>query len=199
MAPLLIDLPAHLATGRLVLRCPTEHDAAVVNAAVCESLADLKPWMPWAQTEPSLEQSRADCRKLQARFLLREDLALLIFERQADGSAGRLVGGSGLHRIQWDLRCFEIGYWCRTSMQGHGLIGEAVVALSEFAFGPLRAQRVEIRMDDSNERSQRVAERAGFCLDGVLRNDGLTPLGALRDTRVYSRVRGANGAACANV
>jgi ribosomal-protein-serine acetyltransferase len=49
---------------------------------------------------------------------------------------------------------------------------------------------VEIRMDAGNERSWRVAERAGFRLEGVLRGDSLTPAGELRDTRVYARVRG---------
>lgn len=191
MDPLLIDLPAHLATDRLLLRCPTEHDAEAVNAAVRESLADLKPWMPWAQVEPSLVQSKADCRKLQAKFLLREDLAMFIFERRADGSEGRLIGGTGLHRIQWDVGCFEIGYWCRTPMQGHGFVSEAVGALSDFAFGHLQAHRVEIRMDEGNEPSWRVAERAGFHLEGVLRSASLTPQGALRDTRVYARVRRA--------
>lgn len=195
MDPLLIELPPHLATERLLLRCPTEHDAQAVNAAVCESLDDLKPWMPWAQAEPSLAQSRADCRKLQARFLLREELTMFIFEREADGSEGRFIGGSGLHRIRWDVRCFEIGYWCRTSMQRQGFVGEAVVALSEFAFGLLQAQRVEIRMDDGNERSRRVAERAGFRHEGESHSANLTSQGELRGTRVHVRVRSVTGPA----
>ena len=196
MNPLLVEMPDHLATHRLLLRCPTERDASQVNAAVCESLADLRPWMPWAQIEPSLVQSQADCRRLQARFLLREDLAMFIFERRADGSEGRFIGGTGLHRLQWEARCFEIGYWCRTSMQGQGFVGEAVGALSHFAFGALGAQRIEVRMDEANERSRRVAERAGFELEGVLRSASLTPQGALRDTRVYARLRSADERAC---
>ena len=53
------------------------------------------------------------------------------------------------------------------------------------------AQRVEIRMDDLNVRSWRVAERAGFTLEGVLRADRLTVTGTLSNTRIYARVRGA--------
>ena len=43
-------------------------------------------------------------------------------------------------------------------------------------------------MDDTNERSWRVAQRAGFALEGVLRSDSLNPLGAARDTRVYALI-----------
>ena len=39
-------------------------------------------------------------------WLLREDLAVAIVE-----GGGQVVGGSGLHRIDWTSRLFEIGYW----------------------------------------------------------------------------------------
>jgi len=63
-------------------------------------------------------------------------------------------------------------------------------ALARLAFGILGARRVEIRMDARNERSARVAERAGFTFEGLLRQDSIDVAGASRDTRVYSRVRG---------
>ena len=49
-------------------------------------------------------------------------------------------------------------------------------------------------MDGDNERSRRVAERAGFTLEGVLRSQALTPVGEPCDTRVYARLREASGA-----
>ena len=188
MEPLLEDVPDHIATERLILRSARGDDAATLNAAVCESLDDLRRYMPWAQTAPSLAQSNADCRRLQAKFLLREDLPMFAFERTADGGEGEFVGGTGLHRIDWTVRRFEVGYWCRTGQQGRGFITEAVRALTRLAFERLRARRVEVRMDDTNTRSWQVAQRAGFALEGVLRSDSLNPLGAPRDTRVYALV-----------
>lgn len=183
------DVPERLETARLIVRMPRRSDAAALNAAVLESLDELRPTMPWAQTPPSLAQSDADCRRMQAKFLLREDLTMFAFERNADGSEGRFVGGTGLHRIDWRVRRFEVGYWCRSSQRGHGLVSEAVQALTDLAFEHLCARRVEVRMDDTNERSWRVAERCGFALEGVLRSDTLAPGGESRDTRVYALTR----------
>jgi len=190
MDPLLIDVPERIETERLILRCPQPGDGVLVNTAVRESLDALRPFMPWAQTAPSVDESELVCRRAQARFRLREDLVLSIFERAADGGEGRYVGGSGWHRISWEVRRFEIGYWCRSSCTGQGFITEAVGALNRVAFDRLGARRVEVRMDGRNERSRRVAERAGFTFEGILRGDSLTPQGEVRDTRVYARVLG---------
>lgn len=188
MDALLEEVPERIDTERLILRSARGTDAAQLNRAVCESLDTLRLHMPWAQAAPSLAQSDADCRRMQAKFLLREDLPMFMFERRPDGDEGGFVGGTGLHRIDWTLRRFELGYWCRSSQQRRGLVTEAVQALTRFAFGRLQARRVEVRMDDTNERSWRVAQRAGFALEGVLRSESLTPLGAPRDTRVYALV-----------
>ncbi len=189
--PLLIDVPERIETARLILRCPRRGDGAVVNPAVVASHAELDPWLPWATTLPSLEESEAHCRRQQARFILREDLVMLIFARDDSGAEGELLGGTGLHRIDWSLRRFEIGYWRKSGCEGRGVITEAVTAIARMAFDALGARRVEIRMDDNNERSWKLAERAGFTLEAVLRFDSATPAGEPRSTRVYARVRGA--------
>ena len=188
MEPLLEDVPERIESARLILRMPNGRDAPALNAAVFESLADLRVYMPWAQTAQTLAQSEAECRRMQAKFLLRDDLPMFVFERRADGGEGDFLGGTGLHRIDWTVRRFELGYWCRSSRQGCGYVTEAAQALTRFAFGPLQARRVEVRMDDTTERSWKVAQRAGFALEGVLRSDSLNPLGASRDTRVYALV-----------
>ena len=191
MDPLLLDVPERIATERLVVRVPRPGDGVVVNAAVRASHAELAPWMPWAVTLPSVEESEAHCRRQQAKFLLREDFAMLVFARADDGGEGELVGATGLHRIDWAVRKFEIGYWRRTGCAGRGLLTEAVRAMSRMAFDALAARRVEIRMDDRNVASWKLAERAGFTLEALLRFDSLTPAGEPRSTRIYARVRGA--------
>ena len=191
MDPLLIDVPERIETERLVLRVPRRGDGPMVNAAIAASIAELGPWLPWAGAMPSVDESEATCRRQQGRFILREDFVMLIFLRASDGGEGELVGGTGLHRIDWTLRRFEIGYWRKTGCDGRGVVTEAVRAMARMAFDHLDARRVEIRMDDANVPSWKVAERAGFTLEALMRFDANNPAGQPRSTRVYARVRGA--------
>jgi RimJ/RimL family protein N-acetyltransferase len=194
MDPVLIDVPERVLTERFIVRCPQPGDGAAVNAAVCETLAELRPWMPWAQAAPTLDESELHARRTQAKFRLREDLVMFIFERLPGDHEGALLGGSGLHRMDWEARRFEIGYWRRTGHAQRGIVTEVVMALNRLCFDTLAARRVEIRMDAHNLASRRVAERAGFTFEGVLRQDTVTPAGEPRDTCVYSRVRGVEEA-----
>lgn len=188
--PLLIHVPERIVTERLVIRCAQPGDGALLNAAVVDSLDALRPYVPWAGAVPTLADSEAVCRKAQARFRLREDLMMLIFEGRAGGMEGELLGGTGLHRMDWKARRFEIGYWRRTGREGRGIATEAVHAMARLAFDELRAQRVELRIDNVNRASWRVAERCGFTLEGVMRSESLAPDGTWRDMRVYAKVRG---------
>ena len=177
-------------TERLILRCPRSGDGPVVNQAEHESLDELRPWMPWAHMPKSLDESEAYCRRMHAKFILRDDLVMFAFERDAAGAEGRFIAGTGLHRIDWAVRRFEIGYWRRTGCGGKGFVTEATAALARLAFDRLGARRVELRMADANVASWKVAERAGFTFEALLRGDSLTPAGEVRSTRVYARVRG---------
>ena len=183
-SPILRDFPDAFETERLRIRSPLPGDGAEVYAAVAESLEELKPWLPWARGELTVEVEEENMRRARAAFLERSDLMLLLFLR----GTGTLVGGSGLHRIDWEVPKFEIGYWVRTRFAGQGYMTEAVGGITAFAFDRLGARRVEIRCDSLNRRSARVAERAGFCLEGELRNAEVGPGGEPRHTLVYSMI-----------
>ena len=187
MDPLLIDIPEAFESERMTIRAARVGEGVAVNEAIRESLAELKPWMVWAQALPTVEESEAHGRRAHAKFIAREDLH---YRGWLKGTNTFIVG-SGLHRIDWSVPRFEIGYWVRTSFAGQGYVGEIVRAMTRLAFETLNAERVEIRCDESNDRSWRVAERCGFTLEGVLRRDSRAPDGSVRDTRVYARVRGA--------
>lgn len=189
MDPLLIDVPERIETPRLVLRPPRAGDGPAVNDAIRETATDLAAWMPWASPTPTAEQSELWCRKAQAEFIARKRLPLLMF--LSDGTT--FVGSTGCARLDWNVPWFEIGYWARRSCWGRGYVTEAVDGIARLAFDLLKAARVEIRCDAGNERSWRVAERCGFELEGVLRHDSRGVDRALRDTRVYAKVRSENG------
>ena len=184
MNPLLLDLPEQLVTERLILRPARAGDGAELNRAVRESRPELRRWMPWAQNPSTVDESEAFCRQAVANFTTRKDLMVLLWLKDQPV----LVGGSGLHRIDWSIPKFEIGYWIRTRFTRQGYATEAVQAIARFARKNLKAKRIEIRVDARNRRSWRIAERLGFELEGILRHDARSPDGRLRDTRIYARV-----------
>jgi RimJ/RimL family protein N-acetyltransferase len=139
--------------------------------------------MPWAVDIMSEEQYEIRVRNGRLKFLAREDLWMMLLLKDTD----TIVGGSGLHRIDWSVPKLEIGYWVRTRFAGQGYITEAVNAITAFAFDVLKAKRVEIRCDVKNERSAAVARRAGYTLEGTFHNDARDHYGNLRDTYVFAR------------
>ncbi len=78
------------------------------------------------------------------------------------------------------------GYWLRASAVGQGYMTEAVRLVTELAFNALQARRVAIECEADNEASLRVAERAGFILEGRLRNGTLATNGNAVDLLVYA-------------
>jgi RimJ/RimL family protein N-acetyltransferase len=174
--------PPRIETERLILRVPSVFDAPAANAAQRESFADLQRWMKWATTPISLEETTTYARMASEVFGSGEDFALWAFLKGAD----EFVLACGLHHCDWEVPKFEIGYWCRTSYQGHGYVTEAVRALTRVGFEQLGANRLEIRCDERNSRSRRVAERAGYRLEAKLKNDSRAPDGALRNTLIYA-------------
>jgi RimJ/RimL family protein N-acetyltransferase len=183
--PILLDIPDHIETARLLLRAPRPGDGATVFNSVLETLDDLRRFpasMIWAMAEPVLAASEEFCRRGAADWILRTDLPMLIFDR----ARGDHVGNCGLHRFNWEHRVFEIGWWCRKRYQGQGFITEAARAVAAFAFEHLGARRVWCLSDEANAKSWRVAERAGFEFEGRLRSERADPDGTRRDMRVYA-------------
>jgi hypothetical protein len=141
--------------------------------------------MPWAMATLSCSDVEAFCRMGQANFLARKDFPLLLIDKASTSMAD----ASGLHRFDWNVPKFGIGYWCRRSFRGRGLVTEAVHAIAAYAFDALDARRVEILTDDLNVASWRVCERADFELEGILRHERTDPDDTLRNTRVYAKIR----------
>ena len=184
MNPLLLDFPDSFDTERLTIRAPRVEDAQEVNDAVTESLAELRPWMPWAAQPPVLEGTIGRLRHGMAKWITREDLLVHVCLK----GTSTFVMGSGLHRIDWQSGKFEIGYWVRAKFMGQGFVTEAVNGITEFAFNQLHANRVEIRCDAQNIRSAAVAKRCGFLLEGILRHDSIDVNGDLRSTMIFSKL-----------
>ena len=185
--PILRDVLRELRTDRLLLRCPQEGDGPLVHEAVVETLEQLRAWpasLPWAMFEPSLAASETFCRESAAAYIKRTELVYLAFDE-----LGSLVASTSLHAINWSVPRFEVGFWCRASRQRQGLTAEAVSELVRYAFEGLGAKRIAALADEKNLASRAVCESVGMALEGVMRNERVTPNGVFCNTCIYAAVR----------
>ena len=79
------------------------------------------------------------------------------------------------------------GYWTVAEHRGRGLTAEALDLLCRWAFQQLAVRRMELVVDATNAGSRRVAERAGFVAEGVLRQRSLHR-GVPVDDVIYGRL-----------
>lgn len=184
--PVLLDLPVEIRTSRLLLRPPRRGDGAALHEAIVETLPELRRYLaslPWVAAEQTPDSAETFCRHAGSNFIARRDLPFFMFEHEG----GRLIGACGLHRTVWTTPKTEVGYWCRRTAMGAGLVSEAVQAIVPYAFAHIGAVRVELVTDARNAASRRVAERCGFTLEATLRHERRAPDGTLRDMCLYAR------------
>lgn len=184
MNPILLDIPLRLETERLILRAPQQSgDGGIVNEAIKDSINELKPWLPFAQKLPTVEETEANLREAHINFLKRKSFRFLIFRKDTD----EFIGITSFESVVWDVPKCEIGYWINTNYSGNGYMIEAVKGLSKFGLNQLKLKRIEIRCEATNFKSRSIPEKIGFELEGILKNDDLSADGSkLTDTCIYA-------------
>ncbi len=178
--------PAYcIRTRRLVIRCWNPADAPLLKAAIDASIEHLRPWMPWADHEPSPLQTKIDrIRAWRASFDLGQDFVYGVF----DLGETRVLGGTGLHtRLGPNAR--EIGYWIHQDFTNQGLATELSAALTRVAFEIDQVQRVEIHCDPANLRSAGVPRKLGFTHEATLKQRYPTA-GGFRDSMIWTLFAG---------
>jgi ribosomal-protein-serine acetyltransferase len=153
---------APIRTERLVLEPIGPEHAEAMWTATEASLEELRRWMLWAVdvTPEGTETFTAEAERewnqgTGFHFTILRD--------------GDLDGALGLEVRAPINRIGEIGYWIRSDRAGQGLVTEAAEAVVAFGFEVLGLYRVELRAGVGNRASQRVAEKLGFRLEGMLR------------------------------
>jgi ribosomal-protein-serine acetyltransferase len=164
------------------LRPYASTDAGALFEAARESTAEVYPWLPWCHPGYSLAEAEQWARS-RAELGSGEEYNFVIL-----GPDDRFLGGCGLNQINRTHRFANLGYWVRSSATGRGVATEVVRQLEQFAFEHTDLVRLEIICAVANERSQRVAERAGAQREGVLRSRLLLH-GRAVDAVMYSLVR----------
>jgi N-acetyltransferase len=108
-----------------------------------------------------------------------------------EAASGRVLGTTSYHDIVPSIDRLEIGYtWYRRSVQRTHVNTTCKLLLLTHAFETLGCAVVGFRTDNFNHASQAAIERLGAKKDGVLRHHAMRRDGTVRDTVMYSIVRG---------
>jgi RimJ/RimL family protein N-acetyltransferase len=103
-----------------------------------------------------------------------------------DRASGRVAGSTRYMNYEPGHRRVEIGStWYGLEFQRTAVNTECKYLLLRHGFEELGMNRVEMKTDMRNERSQRAMERIGATREGVLRRHMVVP-GHVRDTVYYS-------------
>jgi RimJ/RimL family protein N-acetyltransferase len=102
---------------------------------------------------------------------------------------GEFLGFVGLIRFDWDALEAEIGYVTAPAARGRGVAGRAIALASRWGLEELGLERIEALVDVENAASLKVAERAGYRLEGVRRSTHAKE-GRRVDMAVYSLLPG---------
>ena len=108
-----------------------------------------------------------------------------------DAGSDTIIGSTSYHDILPAIDRVEIGYtWYARSRQRSHVNTSCKLMLLSHAFDTLGCAVVGLRTDNFNYASQAAIERLGAKKDGVLRHHGLRRDGTVRDTVMYSILRG---------
>src|SRR5262245_51559416 len=93
----------------LEMRLWEEHHADELFAVVDANRDHLARWLPWPETTRHPDDTRAFIRRALDQFAHHNGFHTGIWFED------RIVGGIGLHQINWPSRKTEIGYWLAES------------------------------------------------------------------------------------
>ena len=148
-----------LVDRELRLRAWTEADAPTI-AALIDGEEQISLWLdlipqPYAETH-ALQWLRGEVGRGPSE---------ITWALETDGTVGGSIGATPQGDDVW-----EVGYWTRAEMRGRGLMPRALGLVARWLLETQGAQRIYLRADPENVASCRVAEKAGFVREGVLRS-----------------------------
>jgi len=182
-----IEFPDQIETERLFLRSFREGDGAMYAEVSQRNKEHLRKYESGNSLMKinSPEEAEVVVREMAAAWRNRSFFLFAVFEKQS----GEFTGQVYLGPLDWEAPDFEIGYIADADHEGRGFVSEACRAVISFCFKDLKAHRLSIHCDETNLRSQHVAERCGFTREGLVREDRRHPDGSFSSTVIYGLLK----------
>jgi len=167
----------------ILLRSFLPDDADHLFNVVNESRTHLAPWLAWVHNTTNPTHSKQFIETSIHKAEMQEELVLGIFCND------QIIGCLGMHNWDRTTRRAQIGYWLSKEYVGKGIINNSLSLFIDFLFSKLELNKLEIHFAAANQKSARVAENAGFRIEGIIRKatfrngmaDDLVMTGLLRE------------------
>jgi RimJ/RimL family protein N-acetyltransferase len=156
---------------------------AITAACNDRAIAEFLDLIPSPYTEDDARWYIAHCREGWADGTM-TNFAI------TDAETGDAIGSIGVRWLEPDQGVAEVGYWVAPGARGRGVCTRALRLVSRWTIGDHGVERLQLRADEQNPASRKVAENAGFTQEGVLRSSRYNPrLGRRVDFVIYSLLR----------
>ena len=180
MQKMLLEIPTRIEVDRIYLRKYEAGDGPWYYAMSQKNRAHLARYES-ENAVMSIESERdaeVVVRRFAAEWTARNCFFMGAFDKETDEFVAQVYIGP----VNWSVPEFEIGFFVDKDHEGQGYVTEAVQAVMGFIFEHLKAHRVRMQCDDTNERSWLVAERCGMVREGHFRENKKNADGSLSGT-----------------
>jgi aminoglycoside 6'-N-acetyltransferase len=187
MHKMLLEIPTRIDAARIYLRSYEAGDGQWYYAMSQKNRLHLSRYEAEnvAMSIESEEDAEVLVRELAAEWKARNCFFMGAFDRITDEFVAQVYIGP----INWEVPEFIIGFFVDVDHEGKGYVTEAVGAAMGFIFEYLKAHRVSLKCDDTNERSRRVAERCGLVREGHIRESKKNADGSLSGTLCFGLLK----------
>ena len=102
-----------------------------------------------------------------------------------EDESGGLQGYITIKNIDWTVPKCELAYFIDKDHKGRGIMSNALSAVVAHCFNDLQMNKVYLITALDNHPSRKLAEKTGFEVEGILRNNFKLSSGALVDMAYY--------------
>lgn len=148
----------------LILKSMHTTDAESVLHCIRQNTEHLQTWIPWIHPQSHLLQIEDFIHQQLQALEHQEGLMLGLFKDDV------LIGMAGLQDWDHAIGRAELGFWISKAHLGKGIMTKAVRRLLQFGFKDMQLQRITATFPISNLKAHKLLEKAGFKVEGVLRN-----------------------------
>ena len=101
-------------------------------------------------------------------------------------SSNKIVGVISLHSLDFANHRAEVGYWMFKEARNKGICTKSVEMITEYGLMTMGFRRVEALVNNANDASKRLLNKAGYKFEGILQKYITRPDGSQIDMALFA-------------